>query len=537
MPMTTMKHVARIGWASLLVAWLFDFLFWQKAPGISFCIFVLVCLAAGLGLAWSEGLRPARTALALILPAGFFSVMSFLRLEPFSMAISILTTLALMALLANTFLGGRWAGYSLSDYGLGLLRLAGSMLVKPLGAIELLRTRRREAHASQPAPATAPSRPTAAIFRGIAITLPVVAVLAALLASADPIFNQGLSNLLNVFHIENLGETIFRGIYILTGGYLLAGVFLHVLAFSRDEHLVGLEKPWLKPFLGGTESGILLGSVNLLFAVFVAVQARYFFGGQANIQAAGFTYAEYARRGFGELVAVAVISLLLILGLSTIARRETRGQRRLFNGLVAGLVALVLVILVSAFQRLLLYEGAYGFTRLRTYTHAFIPWLGLLLGVTALLELVRRPRNFALAVLLVTIGFSASLNLLDVDAFVAQQNITRATQGQELDLGYLARLSDDAVPMLVSQFHNTGLPAGVRERVGAALACRVEMASDAPVITHWQSYNVSRARAQNLLGSIGIELKAFPTDRAGTGEPQVRVNGTQESCWSISSEN
>jgi FtsH-binding integral membrane protein len=410
------------------------------------------------------------------------------------------------------------------------------MLVKPLSAMALMRARRREASTSQTNPAAA-KRPTAAVFRGAAITLPVIAVLAALLASADPIFNQGLNSLLNVFHIQNLGEYIFRGIYILTGAYLIAGIFLHSMVFSRDEHLVGLEKPWLNRFLGGTESGMLLGSVNLLFAAFVAVQARYFFGGQANIQAAGFTYAEYARRGFGELVAVAVISLLLILGLSTVAKRETRSQRRLFNGLVAGLVALVLVILVSAFQRLLLYEGAYGFTRLRTYTHVFIPWLGLLLGATALLELVRRPRNFALAVLLVTIGFGASLTLLNVDAFVARENITRATQGQELDLGYLAQLSDDAVPTLVSQFHNQSLPAAVRERMGAALACREAQAVDTPAEGHWQSYNISRATGQHLLAELQDELKAFPTQRSQTGEPLVRVSGTQvngtlESCWS-----
>ena len=35
--------------------------------------------------------------------------------------------------------------------------------------------------------------------------------------------------------------------------------------------------------------------------------------------------------------------------------------------------------LKPAFQRLLLYEAAYGFTSLRTYTHIFIPWLGFLL--------------------------------------------------------------------------------------------------------------------------------------------------------------
>ncbi len=46
---------------------------------------------------------------------------------------------------------------------------------------------------------------------------------------------------------------------------------------------------------------MLLGSINLLFAVFISVQFAYLFGGERNIAAQGFTFAEYAHRGFFEL--------------------------------------------------------------------------------------------------------------------------------------------------------------------------------------------------------------------------------------------
>ncbi len=75
------------------------------------------------------------------------------------------------------------------------------------------------------------------------------------------------------------------------------------------------DKPILAPFLGFTESTVVLIAVDLLFALFVFIQFRYLFGGQANITPVGYTYSEYARRGFGELVAVAFLSLGLILGL------------------------------------------------------------------------------------------------------------------------------------------------------------------------------------------------------------------------------
>ena len=55
----------------------------------------------------------------------------------------------------------------------------------------------------------------------------------------------------------------------------------------------------------------MLTGVALLFAAFVLVQFRYFFGGAQNIGLQGFTFAEYARRGYGELMAVAFLSLLL----------------------------------------------------------------------------------------------------------------------------------------------------------------------------------------------------------------------------------
>ena len=112
------------------------------------------------------------------------------------------------------------------------------------------------------------------------------------------------------------------------------------------------------------------------------------------------------------------------------------------------LVGLVAVILVSAFQRLLLYEAAYGFTRLRAYTHIFMLWLGVLLLVTAFLEGFGQLRYFALAPFLVCLGFGLTLNIVNVDAFIVRQNLAPPCIKHELDAAYLASLSDDAAPAL-----------------------------------------------------------------------------------------
>ena len=67
------------------------------------------------------------------------------------------------------------------------------------------------------------------------------------------------------------------------------------------EYLPGAKSRSSPQFLGFTEAAVVLGAVVVLFALFVVIQFQYFFGGQTNIGVQGYTYSEYARRGFGEL--------------------------------------------------------------------------------------------------------------------------------------------------------------------------------------------------------------------------------------------
>lgn len=518
--------------AALLLAWCFDQLFWRKTPGISFPIFTLLCLAAGFWLTWVEKRPIASSSLPVLIPILFFSAMSFLRQEPFTQFLNYTFTLWCLALLSITWMGGKWWQYTLFDHLWSSFRWMGLILAKPP---QLLRSPQpanpeTDAPTDQPttssaAPRRFPSKAIAAILRGLLLALPVVFVLAGLLVQADPVFSRELQRLLK---IEKLGEYIFRLVYILIIAYLFSGALLYLLLSSADEKVTSGEKPLVAPFLGWLEAATLLFSVDLLYAFFVAVQFKYFFGGQANINLEGFTYAEYARRGFGELVIVAILSLLLFLGLSVITRRKQSWPRRVFSGLGVALVALVGVILVSAFQRLLLYEAAYGFSRLRTYSHVFMFWLGALLLATILLETTGRLRHFALALVIASLGFGATLNLLNVDGFVASQNVARAQQGEALDIPYLVSLSDDSVPTLFRLFHASQLPHSVKDKAGATLACRAALAQGSTP-TPWPSLNISQEQARRLLQTYQPELDAYPTSQ-DAGHWQVFINQFPQNC-------
>jgi hypothetical protein len=505
-----MKRTNILWITALVLGWLFDFLFWKHAAGINFAIYVVLCLAGGFLVLGLNGIKPSWKSLLLLISILFFAAMTFSRQEPMSLFLSFVFTLGLMGTLAVTFLGGRWPRYSLSDYVTNYARLIGSMVARPL--MLLSENKKQAAVAGTPDANAAGSRSGWkrfwAILRGVLLALPIIIVFAALLSSADLVFAQRLHDFTRLFRLENLPEYIFRGVYILIGAYMLAGAILHAAQKSQDEKLVGMEKPLVSQFLGFTEAAVVLGAVVVLFAVFVVIQFQYFFGGQTNIGVQGYTFSEYARRGFGELVAVAFCSLLLFLGLSAIVRRQSMAQRWAFSGLGIGMVVLVGVMLVSAFQRLLLYEAAYGFSRLRMYTHVFMIWLGALLAVAVVLDILRKERFFALTALLASIGFAATLALVNVDGYIVRQNVARATTGEGLDVPYLASLSADSVPVLVEEFQSSSLPGMTRDAVGVILICHTYQTSNRQD-TDWRSFTLAGWQADKALEVVRGELDKY----------------------------
>jgi hypothetical protein len=200
------------------------------------------------------------------------------------------------------------------------------------------------------------------------------------------------------------------------------------------------------------------------------------------------------------------------------------------------MVALVGVMLFSAFQRLVLYEAAYGFSRLRTYTHIFMIWLGILLVVVIVLEILRKERTFALAALLASIGFAATLTLLNVDGFIVQQNVARAAAGESLDVAYLASLSADSIPVLVANFQDQSYPGVTRDAVGAALGCH-ERTNPGGGDHNWRSFTLSQGRADQALRQVQSRLDDYQF-LEGDGPVKVVTPGNiTYDCYQVSTGN
>ena len=237
--------------------------------------------------------------------------------------------------------------------------------------------------------------------------------------------------------------------------------------------------------------------VNAVYFLFCVIQFTYLFGGEEVIRSiSDYTYAEYARRGFSELIVVTVINLsILLIGLHF--TKNDGKLDRLVLVLRCLLVLCTTIMLYSAHLRLKLYEEAYGYTYARIFAHTFIGLLFVLFLLT-LYKLWRKElpllKAFAIAALLAY----TTLNYVNVDAIIARKNIGRYFTTGKIDLDYLQELSYDAMPELI---HLGALGDGDVDKKKVEAFLRDKQTALQPE-RPWQSYNVSRAKAKRILSEI-----------------------------------
>ncbi|HMO82052.1 MAG TPA: DUF4173 domain-containing protein [Pyrinomonadaceae bacterium] len=204
--------------------------------------------------------------------------------------------------------------------------------------------------------------------------------------------------------------------------------------------------------LGRVETVIILGLLNILFLSFVVFQLPYLFGGMDFVQnTPDLKLADFARRGFGELVTVAFLVLPMLLVSHWLLRRDSPSNETIFRVLAGVQIGLLFVIMASAMQRLVLLTGSlgYGWTTVRFYPMVVMIWLAVVFVWFGWTVLRGKRQNFAWGALWSAIVILAATNLMNPDDFIARKNIQLMQEGRDYDAYYnTAELSDDAVPVV-----------------------------------------------------------------------------------------
>ena len=342
----------------------------------------------------------------------------------------------------------------------GVLRYAGALALGALhawtaGSLALVDATRLTSHVGTGR--AAGWRSAAAVARGLVIATPLLVVFGALFMSADAVFAELVGSVVR-FDFERIASHIllFSILAWLSTGYLrafLTGTALPSPA-DRRQGIDARDRPapqWLA--LGMTEVATALAAIDLLFLVFVIVQFRYLFGADTLVQITpDLTYAEYARRGFFELVVAVVLVVPVLLAADWLLDRRVPRDALVFRGLAGLQIGLVLAITASALQRLRLYHASYGLTESRFYAMVLLIWIGAMLFWLAATVLRGRRDSFAFGTLASGLATVALLFVVNPDAVVARTNVARmasADASVRFDVAYATSLSADAVPVLI----------------------------------------------------------------------------------------
>lgn len=499
--MVALKRAVTIAGVAFILGLGWDYLIYGKTPGLGFPVYIALIAGGLLGLSAYFNKPVDRQRIWLLIPAGLFSLMVFVRSSELLTFLNILASFLLLMLIANVSPARRVRSFRVGDYlSLPFLpfRFVGP-LFKTLS--DLLGHRA----------GTKDQGVRSRVIRGTVMALPVLVVFLFLFSSADLVFQKFLSDLIR---IEITPETVFRSVLVLLASLVFAGGFSYVL--GKLDGAAQAERTGSRT-LGTIEASIVLGSICALFFVFILVQLTYLFGGESNITAQGFTYAAYARKGFFELIVVAVVSFVLLWGSDKFVAKTDGRNGLLFKVLSSALIIEVMLVMGSAFRRLVLYEEAYGFTTLRFYSHAFIVFLGVGFGLL-LYKICRDQKENALAfglVLLMAL-FLAAMNGINPDALIARRNIARYEATGKVDAHYLSRLSEDAIPVTMRLLDVAD--ENLRKSLGSELYWRAVRA-DQPLYARWQSLNLSRRKAVRLLSPRLEELARYKNHQAERVEP------------------
>lgn len=477
----------------LLLAILAATICFDAQPGVNWPVWTILAAIFLYRNALRAHPAAARASLVPLVLAGVLASGAAITSDDGLLALILLSVMTLMAV-AMRIAGGA----PTERVGAGFI--AASPLV---GALE---TMRASWGAANGAARSERARESVPVVRGLLIAAPIVVLLWALFAGADP-------------HMDSWGSAIVRAIRELSFVPRVvfgAGIFVLVFgayAFVRGEPASRSGAPESPRLLSlvATERVIVLTSVTVLLALFLVLQVPYMFGDPAGTAGTGITYAEWAHRGFGELTTACTLVTVLIVLLDANAERGSEEAEKMIRTLALALVVLTALVVVSAFRRVTLYEAFYGYTVARLWAQAFMAGIGLALTLLAL-EIrgaAVEPRRLARRVgTAATIAFGV-LVYWNTDAFIVRRNVSHFAGSPKLDIPYLAtHLGDDALPALMAA--RLDLPAEQQGQLDRCLAW-VRDERGTRQAGRWYEANIRRIAAVR----VGGTLAALPSATSG----------------------
>ncbi|MFB3161840.1 DUF4173 domain-containing protein [Neobacillus sp. 179-J 1A1 HS] len=327
---------------------------------------------------------------------------------------------------------------------------------------------------------------------GILISLPVLFVVLMLLMSADTEFERLMGDIPQWFDVID-GEIIVRILVVVFFTFAFFSFLQTLIQKQINAVIHNADKQWFKMDAIITITVLVL--INVVYVLFTVVQFKYFFSGTLQ---GNFTYAEYARKGFFELLFVTLINLTITILVLTFVDRATGFIKRFMQVMLTALVLASAVLLSSAFLRLSMYEQAYGFTFIRVMAHSFMIFLVVIFMYTCIKIWIEKLSLFHFYFISALLYYTL-MNVINVEQIIVTKNIERYEQSGKIDVHYLNSLSYTGTLGLIELYEkNPQLPDLkniLLERQNEANLNKIP----------WQSYNLKKIQANEEIKKLQLE--------------------------------
>ena len=334
------------------------------------------------------------------------------------------------------------------------------------------------------------------IIRAVLITLPIVLVILMLLSSADEIFGNIFINIANkvgnIFMNFEISTVIAKLILI----FISSVYFICFFDFITYRYEVDKQEEKTTKAKDNFTIKMILTSLNVIYFVFCIIQIKSLFLKNVSIN-----YADYARKGFFQLMIVSLINLVTIL-VAKNYNKNAENKTSYINAMSIIMIVFTFIILLSSAYRMYLYESAYGYTLLRLLVYCSLFTESILL-IPTIIYIIDKPINLPKMYFIIVTVIYVCMNLAIFDKIIAKRNVDRYFETGKIDLYYLEyAVNTDAVEEIARVLDRVDEDEN-RTHTERILAEIYNELNDEN--TDFRDYNYSKTKAKKIIEKLNNE--------------------------------
>ena len=339
------------------------------------------------------------------------------------------------------------------------------------------------------------SKKTKKVLLACLIVLPIVFIVVALLSSADTIFADLFDKIFGriIHFIEDIifDNFIGRLITFVIVFFAIGSTMMYLLfEYPKKEKITKVKETKTRDVF---TIKLLVSVLNVIYIVFDIIQIKSL---MLHSVSTSINYAEYARQGFFELLIVSIINIAIILISKKFETKDNEKDFNYINIMNVVMLFLTIIIIVSSFLRMNIYEAAYGYTTLRILVYVTLMTETILM-IPTVMYIFNSKVNIFKAYFVIILCSYVCVNFMNIDYMVARKNVDRYYANKKLDVDYLMNFGYDNIPVLIELYNKTD-DLVIKEELKEYLENMKEQPNENSLIRVFE-FNISKYRGNKIL--------------------------------------